>query len=222
MKLPRFEGRWTLGVRLMLLSVLMVAGTPGDALAQDVPPGGSDSPVDSVAPPAETGSTRASPGGAFLRSLMLPGWGQSASGAHSRAIFYTVAEGASGLMLFKSQRFLSSARERVETTTQDAERRAALAGIVEADSVQAFVDADEAVTDARALEESRSQQREDWIAFGLFMLLLGGADAFVSAHLADFPEALTVEPVPGTANVPAIELGVRLPIDVLERLLPFR
>ncbi len=64
-------------------------------------------------------------------------------------------------------------------------------GITDPDSLLALVDADEGVADARDLEEVRSQQFEDWLAFGIFMVFLGGADAFVAAHLADFPEALT-------------------------------
>ncbi len=157
-------------------------------------------------------SRRPNPGGAFLRSLVVPGWGQAASGAYSRAIFYAVAETASGTMVFKSHQFLSSARKGLELHEADARRRAAAAGIVDADSVTAFLDEDATVVGGRALIESRSQQREDWIAFGLFMLLLGGADAFVSAHLSDFPEPLTVNPVPSNQpGPPAIEVGVRLP-----------
>ena len=32
------------------------------------------------------------------------------------------------------------------------------------------------VEDLRALEETRLEQREDWIAFGLFFMLIGGVD----------------------------------------------
>jgi len=147
-----------------------------------------------------------------LRSLVVPGWGQSASGAHSRAVFYSVAEASSGLMLYKSHRFLNSVRERLELVTAQAEQRAQRAGVVDPDSVLAFVEADAAVAEATALEDARSQQREDWLAFALFMLLLGGADAFVSAHLGNFPEALTVDPVSAPSGAPAIEFGLRVPL----------
>jgi hypothetical protein len=114
-------------------------------------------------------------------------------------------------MVYKSHRFLKAAKESEVLRLADAERRAARAGIVEADSILAFVDEDEGVVEARGLVEARSQQREDWIAFGLFMLFLGGADAFVSAHLSDFPDPLTVNPVPSETGAPGIEIRVRLP-----------
>lgn len=193
----------TVGTALFLAAI----ATPGGA--QDVPPPNATVPVDTaVVAEATSGVT---PRGAFLRSLVMPGWGQAAAGSYSRAIFYAVAEAASATMIIKSHQFLGSARDRVALRVTDAQRRAGLAGIVEPDSVLAFVDEDESVVGARALEESRTQQREDWIAFGLFMLLLGGADAFVSAHLSDFPDPLVVNPVPGQSGPPAIEVGIRLP-----------
>ena len=157
------------------------------------------------------GGERPTPGGAFLRSLVLPGWGQAASGAYSRAVFYVVMESSSAYMLVKTQKTLEDARDRVTFREGVVTRRANDAGIVDPDSIQAFVDADESVADARALEEGRAQQREDWLAFGLFMLLLSGADAFVSAHLSDFPEALTVEARSTTDGSPAVEIKVGLP-----------
>ena len=70
------------------------------------------------------------------------------------------------------------------------------------------IDSDQAVQDAENLVGVRRQQREDWFAFGLFFLLLGGADAFVAAHLADFPEPLetVIRPLPNMG----VELGFRL------------
>ncbi len=176
--------------------------------AQQIPPSQA-APVqaaDSI--PARSGP---SPGGAFLRSMVLPGWGQAASGAHSRAVFYVLVESSSAYMVIKTQGTLTAARERLAFREEAAERRARAQGIMDPDSIRAFVDADEGVEDARALEESRTQQREDWLAFGLFMLLLGGADAFVSAHLSDFPEALTVEARSLPGGGPAVAVELRIP-----------
>ena len=55
----------------------------------------------------------------------------------------------------------------------------------------------------------RGEQREDWLAVGIFTMLLSGVDAFVSTHLQDFPEPLTVEGDPITGTV---EVSVRLPV----------
>ena len=61
---------------------------------------------------------------------------------------------------------------------------------------------DPLVQDARSLVSARDQQFEDWLALGIFLAFLGGADAFVSAHLKDFP--------------PPVELGVRPVGDRIE------
>ena len=165
--------------------------------------------VDTVEQAARPG--RPSPGGAFLRSMLVPGWGQAASGAYSRAVFYVLLQSATAFELVKTQRSLTQARDRVEFREAAAERLAIEQGISDLDSIQAFIDADEGVEDARALEEGRTQQREDWLAFGIFMVLLGGADAFVSAHLSDFPEALTVEATTSPIGRPAAEIRFAIP-----------
>ena len=83
-------------------------------------------------------------------------------------------------------------------------------GIEDPDEVEAALAEDEELTDLRGLEEVRSEQREDWLALGIFFLFLGGADAFVSAHLADFPAPVEVD-VQGT---PTWRLEVSLSIPV--------
>lgn len=155
------------------------------------------------------------PGGAFLRSLAVPGWGQAATGAYSRASFYFLTEAASGLMLWKTLRALGSARDRLEFWEVEARREAVADGVTDPDSLQARIAAHPRVEEMQALEETRVEQREDWLAFGLFMLLLGGADAFVSAHLRDFPDPITVgaaRAAPGQA--PRVELTISLPMTL--------
>ncbi len=44
---------------------------------------------------------------------------------------------------------------------------------------------------------SHTQEREDWIVMLVFNHLLAGAEAYVSAHLYDFPAALKVRALPG-------------------------
>ena len=44
---------------------------------------------------------------------------------------------------------------------------------------------------------SHTQEREDWIVMLVFNHLLAGAEAYVSAHLYDFPAALKIRALPG-------------------------
>jgi hypothetical protein len=47
------------------------------------------------------------PGGAFIRSLVIPGWAQSELGAHTRGAFYFLVESFAILMVARSQIRLS-------------------------------------------------------------------------------------------------------------------
>jgi hypothetical protein len=70
---------------------------------------------------------------------------------------------------------------------------------------------DPALAGALRLTDARGDQQEDWVALGLFLLLLSGADAFVSAHLADFPEPIAVETAYLGSGAVEMELSVFLP-----------
>jgi len=63
----------------------------------------TEAPGDSLGP-------RVSPMGAFLRSLVLPGWGQAAVDQPVRGAFYFTMEAASLWMLFKTQAKADAAR----------------------------------------------------------------------------------------------------------------
>ncbi len=151
---------------------------------------------------------RPSPGGAFLRSMVVPGWGQMAAGSPARATFYFTGESLSVWMFLKTSKTLGSSRDIVAMRRLEAEERLIAGGSVDPADLLDAIDADPAVADAVNLEELRLQQREDWITFGLYFLLLGGADAFVAAHLADFPEPLetVIRPLPNMG----VEFGFRL------------
>jgi hypothetical protein len=58
------------------------------------------------------------------------------------------------------------------------------------------------------LEEARKRQREDWTALSIFLMLISGVDAFVSAHLQDFPTPLEIEARPVGGG--RIEVGARI------------
>lgn len=196
--------------------VLLLGILPGHLRAQQPPdtvaavplplsPVPAVSAGDSVPVPREI-----TPRGALLRSLMIPGWGHAVTGSYTRAGFYLTAQAGNVWMLAKTGGHLAWAG-RVERAVE-AETEARLAGQgVPRDSIPARVRADPGVIQARNLVEARRSQREDWIALGLFFILIGGVDAFVSAHLQDFPEPLTVEPVGVPGGGFGLEVGVRIP-----------
>jgi hypothetical protein len=128
---------------------------------------------------------RISPKGAFVRSLVLPGWGQSAVGSPGRGAVYFALETASLWMVYKSQRKLHFARRNQEYLRE--------VGELEEDRQTGLVN-------------SREEQLEDWITLSGFLLLFNAADAFVSAHLVDFDERLGV--VPGRRGGADLQLSV--------------
>lgn len=149
-----------------------------------------------------------SPGGAFLRSIVIPGWGHTAIGSYSRGAFYFGAQTATLYTLLRTRERLREVRERVRFREQVVRVQLAVEGITDFADIEERLDADASLTDLRNLKDSRDQQREDLIALGVFMLLLSGADAYVSAHLARFPEPLELEARPvGDGRV---EVGIRV------------
>jgi len=189
---------------LPVLLALLPLGSPQSAHGQE---------VDTVSVQVHRG---VSPGGAFLRSVLIPGWGHAAAGSYTRGGFYVVGQGMTTWMLFKTNARLDQARRQVLVSEREAEARILAGGATDPDSISALLDEDEAVLGARDLAELRSQQWEDWLALGIFLMVLGGADAFVSTHLADFPLPLTLEiPLPLTLETGAegiVEIGVSVPV----------
>lgn len=193
---------------LILLFMAMVA-LPRATLAQlpdsiPVPP----IPQEEAGSPEEAQVQEITPGGAFLRSALLPGWGHTRVGAVVRGAFYFSAEAATGLMIFKTQTRIDRTRNRLKLREAVETARLEAQGITDPAAIESALAEDPEVEDLRALEETRLGQREDWIALGLFLMLIGGVDAYVSAHLADFPAAVVVEPTPDRG----VELGLSLPV----------
>ncbi len=148
-----------------------------------------------------------SPKGVFLRSLVLPGWGHAVLGTPLRGAFYFAADAATLFMLWKTDSRLRRAQERRRLLERTLEARLLASGMSPAQARAAAAE-DPRVQDLVSLERDRADQKEDWMALGIFLLFLGGADAFVSAHLADFPGALVVEPGPAGG----VAFGVALPV----------
>ncbi|HEU4452150.1 MAG TPA: DUF5683 domain-containing protein, partial [Longimicrobium sp.] len=141
----------------LLLALVLTARPAATQVTQ-----GARGPADSVA--AED-STPYSASSALIRSLILPGWGQAYVGAHGRGALYFALEGGSLWMLYKSSRALADARE-----------------------LESYLRENDALAEGQRLSiaSSRAQQVEDWITLSVFWALFAGADAYVSAQLADF------------------------------------
>lgn len=78
------------------------------------------------------------------------------------------------------------------------------------DSFQLAIDENDGVVAARALVNSRTQQRQDWIVYTLFFTMASAVDAYVAAHLSTFPTSITAQPAPsGGLN---LRLTVRVPV----------
>jgi hypothetical protein len=198
-------------VRHILLAVVVSAAAVGGLAAQVVDPAEPVSGDTVVEQP-----TPISPGGAFLRSVLLPGWGQAHFDAYVRGGIYFSGWVGNSFMNFKNQVRLREARNRLDLRTMQV-RETLIAGAADPDSMRAVLDTTQALALAvrddaigshlHDLVRSREQQREDWIAWSLFWLLASGIDAFVTAHLADFPAAIDMEPhVDGSLSI-----GVHVP-----------
>jgi len=105
---------------------------------------------------------RIRPMGAFLRSLLVPGWGQAVTGRHVAGAVFATWEGVSAMMTLKARSEFRYLRE-------------AGSGNVGA----------------------KRQEVQDWLVLWIFNHLFSGAEAFVSAHLQDFPKDLKIRAVPG-------------------------
>lgn len=198
--------------KIVLLAAGLLLGAAGPATAQEPPPpdsvqsGAAGQLADSVLADSATGI---SPAGAFLRGAIIPGWGHTTTGSMTRGAFYFSVEALAGWMVYKTQRRLGVARDQAAIWEELATAELAATGMTEPEQIDAALEQHEQVARFRGLVDAREEQREDWVAVAIFTLLLSGVDAFVSAHLNEFPEPLTIEgdPLGGT-----VELAVRVPV----------
>jgi hypothetical protein len=148
------------------------------------------------------------PLGAFLRAVAVPGWGHASVGAHGRGGFYVTTQAVTGYMLVRTRSRLHAAEEL--RALREAAIRADLAatGVTDEILVQAALEGDAGWAGAERLAGARQQQFEDWLALGIFTVLLGGADALVSAHLQNFPD-VSLTPVSDEGRM---EFRVAVPV----------
>ncbi len=131
-----------------------------------------------------------SPKGAFLRSLLVPGWGQSRlDRGTAGALFVTIEVGAVA-MLINSRRELAAARR--------ARGDSVFVGYSDDDPPLPIYEP--AFLSDRV--RSRRQQVEDWAAIVIANHLLSGLDALIAAHLWDLPAEVSLRSTEqGTAAV---------------------
>ena len=131
-----------------------------------------------------------------------------ATGSVTRGAFYFGWESLTAWMIYKSHRRLGAARRQLGLWEDRVTARLMREGVAP-EEVGAQLERDPEIARFRGLVDARVEQREDWAALGIFILLVSGVDAFVSTHLADFPEPLTVEGDPLNGRV---EVAVRVPV----------
>ena len=163
---------------------------------------------------------RPTPRAAFIRGMLVPGWGHAYLGENRRATVYASLQGASWFMLVKTALKLGDIRERDESLTdlaQDSLADAMAADTALARQLTADPDAYEAalltypgLQNARNLVSSREQQRQDWIVYTAVFTFIAAVDAYVTAHLKDFPADLSTS----RASDGGVSIGVSLPVPI--------
>ncbi|MGD2122124.1 MAG: DUF5683 domain-containing protein [Gemmatimonadota bacterium] len=196
-----------LGLLPFFALVVLASGAAAN-LSGQVPDSLAAVAVEEEADVQEPAAGGISPRGAFIRSALIPGWGHARVGAHVRGAFYFAAEAASTYMIFKTQTRIDRTRRKLSIREATVTARLEAGGVTDPEEIEAALAEDPEIEDLRALEETRSGQREDWVALGLFLMLIGGVDGYVSAHLADFPTAVVLEPTPGGG----MQVGLSLPV----------
>lgn len=180
---------------LLLMASLLPFLAVQQTTAQQVPVTTPDTTqIDSLAGP--------SPRGAFIRSLVVPGWGQAAAGSYTRGAVFFGIQTSSWYMLFRTISRMEQAKQREQRRVLAATD--SLNRLIEEDpdaaerladpiAFDAAVAANPRVAEARALMDSRRRHRQDWITYTLFFTMMSGVDAYVNAHLRQFPPELSTQ-----------------------------
>ena len=163
-----------------LATALLVPGWAGAQETDSLPP---------IPTELESLEGRPSPTGAMVRSFILPGWGQASYDRYFRGGVYFTGHVGNTYMVLKTLARLGEARD-MEERWVEVTRDSLVAAGVPADSIDIRIDDDADVRNIRGLVSARREQREDWIALGLFWILVSGVDAYVTAQLADFPASI--------------------------------
>ena len=146
---------------IAVLALAMTTARPPDRLSAQVP-------AESLPPtaPVRDTSRQVGPVGALWRSLLLPGWGQAATGRKVTGVLFTIWEGTTMYMTLKAQQEANYFKE----------------------------------SGSPSLHAKR-QEVQDWLVLWGFNHLFSGAEAFVAAHLRDFPGDLKIQAIPGGVGI---------------------
>lgn len=193
----------TTSVTVLALALTLLAPKTVDAQVAAPASPGPAAPVAAV-------PLSVSPGGAFMRALLVPGWGHAAIGSYGRGGFYFTAQAATVYTALRARRRIGAAQDRVRFQERSLRANLAAEGVTDPDEIQARLDGDGTLGDLNNLLDSRQEQQEDLVAMSLFLMLISGVDAYVSAHLSNFPDPLDIGVVP-TANG-GVEVGVSVPL----------
>ena len=188
--------------------MIVTVGSADRFEAQQVTVDDDDQVADSTLSPLLPTTASVSPGGAFLRAVLVPGWGHVSIGANARAGAYFAIESAVAYGIIRTRRRISEAASRANFREFLLREDLTTKGITDPNQIENALESDATLADLKSLGESRSDQQEDLVAFGLFLLFLSGADAFVSAHLKDFPDPIAIEG--GPTNDGRLEIGLKL------------
>jgi hypothetical protein len=154
---------------LPVLALLLTSWSALDAQQPDAP----TPPLAAAPPDASVGFVPVTPGRAFLRAVAVPGWGHLSIGEHTRGAFYFLTETGAAWMVVRTRSRLGAAKNVRDLRVAELRARLAAEGAEPAEILSAE-NSDQGVTAARALVEARSQQFEDWLVLGIFLMFLGG------------------------------------------------
>jgi hypothetical protein len=152
--------------RLVLVVGLLAVGPSARLPAQDT--SRVNRPAALLVRPDTSHQVR--PMGAFWRSFLIPGWGQSVTGRRTTGAVFVAWEGVTAMMTLKAQQEATYMRQ-IGSANLKAKR----------------------------------QEVQDWLVLWVFNHLFSGAEAYVSAHLQDFPADLKIQAFPHG-------IGISLPL----------
>jgi len=158
--------RWNVGTKAVAIIAFLSIVPSFHLSAQDTTV--TPRPAALLVPPDTSHLVR--PMGAFWRSLLIPGWGQSATGRHTTGALFVAWEGVTAMMTLKARQ--------------------------EANYMESI---------GSANAKAKRQEVQDWLVLWVFNHLFSGAEAYVSAHLQDFPADLKIQAYPRG-------IGIRLPL----------
>ncbi|MEM7415457.1 MAG: DUF5683 domain-containing protein [Gemmatimonadota bacterium] len=194
--IARFAAAGSLATALLLTQATAVVAQapPSDTTSATLPP---------LPPPLAI-----SPGGALWRAFLLPGWGHLSIGSYGRGAFYFGAQATTVYTLLRARTRIGETQDRVRLRESILRAAATREGVTDPDEIQTRLDADGELTELSNLLDSRQDQQEDLVAMTLFLILISGVDAYVSAHLARFPEPIQLEAQPSTTG--GLDVGMRI------------